>query len=220
VIKKIHEASQAGVDGRGLRSRFGSAGDRRPVVYHTPNPTGHSMGLLGNNELMIANVIWLYDVPFAIFQRAFPFFVIFVILCEAAILTAGRIPLRRSLVCSIAANVSSYVVGFLLVSLSRGTLLPRSSESFMLQSHLWRGFVIAFILSVLTEGLVYRWMIRDCRFRKIILLVLAANFASYATTIAVNWDLISNVTRQMRWIPTKSSIPDDQDLPKVPIQSN
>ena len=120
---------------------------------------------------MIANVIWLYYVPFEIFQRAFPLFVIFVILCEAGILTAARVPWRRSLSCSIVANLASYVLGYLLVAMVRGTLLPANSpETFNLQSHLWRGFFIAFVLSVLIEVLVYSWMIRGHRFRRLLLL--------------------------------------------------
>ena len=152
---------------------------------------------------MIANVIWLYSVPFAIFQRAFPLFVIFVILCEAGIISAARVPGRRSLICSTIANILSYAVGFLLVMTARGSLLPDDSSTFMLQSHLWRGILIAFILSVFIEALVYRWIIRDYSFRRLLLLAVAANFVSYSVTIGVNWDALSNVTRQMRVIPTK-----------------
>jgi hypothetical protein len=158
---------------------------------------------LGKNEFMIANVIWLYSVPFAIFQRAFPLFVIFVILCEAGIISAARVPGRRSLICSTIANLLSYAVGFLLVMTARGSLLPDDSSTFMLQSHLWRGIIIAFILSVFIEALVYRWIIRDYSFRRLLLLAVAANFVSYSVTIGVNWDALSNVTRQMRVIPTK-----------------
>lgn len=158
---------------------------------------------LGKNEFMIANVIWLYSFPFAIFQRAFPLFVIFVILCEAGIISAARVPGRRSLICSTIANLLSYAVGFLLVIMARGSLLPDDSSTFMLQSHLWRGIIIAFILSVFIEALVYRWIIRDYGFRRLLLLAVAANFVSYSVTIGVNWDALSNVTRQMRVIPTK-----------------
>ena len=152
---------------------------------------------------MIANVIWLYSVPFGIFQLAFPLFGIFVILCEAGILSAARVPGRRSLICSTFANILSYAVGFLLVMMARGTLLPDDSSTFMLQSHLWRGILIAFILSVLIEALVYRWIIRDYSFRILLLLAVAANFVSYSVTIGVNWDALRNVTRQMRVIPTE-----------------
>ena len=166
---------------------------------------------------MIANVIWLYHVPFAIFQLAFPFFVIFVILCEAAILTAGRIPWRRSLVCSVVANIASYVAGFLLVGMNRGVLLPDSRETFTLQSHLWLGFAIAFVLSVLIEALIYRWLIRPHEFRRLWLLAFAANLASYAVIIGVNWDACRNVTQQMRPIsvrPAASSDSVDGDSPR------
>ena len=152
---------------------------------------------------MIANVIWLYSVPFAIFQRAFPLFVIFVILCEAGIISAARVPGRRSLICSTIANFISYAVAFLLVMTARGSLLPDDSSTFMLQSHLWRGILIAFILSIFIETLVYRWMVRDYSFLRLLLLAVAANFVSYSVTIGVNWDALSNVTRQMRVIPAK-----------------
>lgn len=159
---------------------------------------------MGKNEFMIANVIWLYSVPFAIFQRAFPLFVIFVILCEAGIISAARVPGRRSLICSTIAYFLSYAVGFLLVMTSRGSLLPGDSSTFMLQSHLWRGILIAFILSIFIEALVYRWIIRDYSFRRLLLLAVAANVVSYSVTIGVNWDALSNVSRQMRAIPTKT----------------
>ena len=156
---------------------------------------------------MIANVIWLYSFPFAIFQRAFPLFAIFVILFEAGILSAARVPGRRSLICSTIANILSYVVGFLLVMMARGTLLPDDSSTFMLQSHLWRGILIAFILSVFIEALVYRWMVRNYSFQRLLLLAVAANFVSYAVTIGVNWDVLRNVTQQMRVFPTRSVAP-------------
>ena len=90
--------------------------------------------------------------PFAIFQRAFPVFVIVVVLGEAAILTAGRIPWRQSLACSLVANISSYIVGFLIVGMSRGgAWLPGGPETFRLQSHLWFGFTIAFVPSVVID---------------------------------------------------------------------
>ena len=158
---------------------------------------------------MIANVIWLYYVPFEIFQRAFPLFVIFVILCEAGILTAARVPWRRSLSCSIVANLASYVLGYLLVAMVRGTLLPANSpETFNLQSHLWRGFFIAFVLSVLIEVLVYSWMIRGHGFRRLLLLSTAANLASYSLVIGVNWEACRDVTRQMRVFPARSATPE------------
>jgi hypothetical protein len=169
---------------------------------------------------MIANVFWLYSVPFAIFQRAFPLLVSFVVLCEAGIISATRVPGRRSLICSTIANILSYVVGFLLVMMARGTLLPDDSSTFMLQSHLWRGIFIAFILSVFIESLVYRWMIRDFSFRRLLLLAFAANFVSYSVTIGFNWDALRNVTRQMRAFPTESAPPNNQDLPDIPNHTN
>lgn len=169
---------------------------------------------------MIANVIWLYTVPFAIFQRAFPLFVIFVILCEAGILSAARVPWRRSLICSTIANILSYVAGFLLVVMARGTLLPDDSSTFMLQSHLWRGIFIAFVLSVVIEALVYRWIIREYRFRRLLLLAFATNFVSYSVTIGVNWDACRNVTKQMRVFPSESTPPHNQVPPVTPTHSN
>lgn len=40
---------------------------------------------------MIANVIRLYYFPFEIFQRAFPFFVIFVIFCNVQVRIPGHL---------------------------------------------------------------------------------------------------------------------------------
>ena len=158
---------------------------------------------------MLANVIWLYYVPFAIFERAFPLFVIFVISCEAAILTAARVPWRRSLICSLLANGLSYGLGFSLVVLFKGTLLPADSpETFVLQSHLWRGFFIAFVLSVAIEALVYHWMIRGRGFKQLLPLAVAANFVSYTLVIAVNWEACRGVTRQMHVISGHSAMPD------------
>jgi hypothetical protein len=159
---------------------------------------------------MIANVIWLYSFPFAIFQRWFPLLVIFVIVGEAAILTAGRIPWKRSLICSLVGNVASYVAGFLLVGMSRGVFLPDGRETFTLQSHLWLGFAIAYVLSVVVEAPIYRWLIRPQDFRRLLLLAFAANLASYAAIIAVNWDACRNVTQQMGPLPERPAASSDQ----------
>ncbi len=169
---------------------------------------------------MIANVFWLYSVPFAILQRAFPLLVIFVILCEAGIISAARVPGRRSLICSIIANIISYIFGFLLVMMARGSLLPDDSSTFMLQSHLWRGILIAFILSVFIEALVYRLMIQDLSLQRLFLLALAANFVSYSVTIGFNWTELRDVTQQMRWRPIESVTPNNDDLHSIPVHTN
>ena len=161
---------------------------------------------------MLANVIWLYYWPFYLFgTHRFPLVALIVVLLEAAVLFAARVSWQRSLISSLVANAVSYFVGLLLVSALRGsTLLPDASpETFIEQSHLWRGFIIAYVLTVPIEALLYRAIIRSQRLPRLLMLAAIANLASYAVVIAVNWRSSHEVLRQMQILPDLRYVPDE-----------
>lgn len=136
---------------------------------------------------ILANVIWVYYLPYFILTGFFPLVAVATVLLEAWLMGRGLRAWKKCLWISLLANLSSWLLGWLFVAASRGIVLPdRPPATYFDLQHLLAAFGVAYLLSAGIELFFWKAAFRRLSWKRMGERVFFANFVSYGLTLGVS----------------------------------